>query len=83
MIRLEWTTAITTGIFIFLFLVFVSWIFYNFKRPLDPSTKTDDLLQCPICSMVIFDYRKSGFLICPHCHSLVGQEHIRNAKKQG
>jgi hypothetical protein len=81
MIRLEWTTAITAGLFLSLFLVFASWIFYNLKRPYDPSTKPDDLLQCPICSMVIFDYRKSGLLVCPHCRSLVDQEHIRNARE--
>ena len=82
MIRIMWDTAVAGWIFGTLSLVFGLWIFYNLKQARDPSSKAEDLRQCPICSLVIFDYRKTGLIVCPHCHSLIGQDQNDPLKKE-
>jgi len=72
MICLNFFFAIAAYLFLFILLLFWSWIFYNSNRYGDfPRLNVKFFQQCPICSHLFFNDEAKGVLTCPRCDSLI------------
>ena len=62
-------------------LVLGRWIIYTYHVDHEASflQKKEDLIVCPYCTHLFFDYRKQKVKICPRCESYV-EEADKNAK---
>ena len=55
MIKIDFSSAIAIYLSFSIFLVFVLWIFYNYKKN-DIINETQYLRQCPYCTYMFFNY---------------------------
>jgi phage FluMu protein Com len=70
MIRIDLIQFISLIITFALVLVFVLWMTYNYREGDELLERTDDLVQCPFCTFVFFQYKKGAEVsICPRCKS--------------
>jgi len=74
MIKIDFELAVTVFLTIFLFLVITSWMFYNYSKERNSSTDSANLMQCPYCAHVFFDYSGNELRKCPKCHSYIELE---------
>jgi uncharacterized paraquat-inducible protein A len=77
MIKINFSLAIAVFLSLSLFLVFILWIFYNFRRTYI-GNETKYLQQCPYCTYIFFQYgpgqpgKEPGgdqMIACPRCQS--------------
>lgn len=68
MIKINIVTAISIYLCFSLSIVFILWIFYNYRKS-GMFNKTDYLQQCPYCTFIFFNYKKTDIQICPQCKS--------------
>lgn len=61
-------------------LVYISWIFYNWKEKTCVDYLTDYLYHCPYCTQVFYVYQAQSYYQCPKCGSLIQREQISNVK---
>jgi len=54
-----------------LLLVFLSWIFYNFRKNEDVNYRIEYFHKCPFCTYVFFSYADDPVTACPRCRSLI------------
>ena len=71
MIRIDAVQFISCALSIFLLLVFILWIFYNYKDSGKLSDNSENLAQCPYCTFVFFEYKKEALSVCPRCKSYI------------
>lgn len=74
MIPIDASLAIAVFLSIFLGVVFVLWIFYNFYGGSKGTVvePVEDVQQCPYCTYVFINYAGRGMVMCPRCHSYIG-----------
>lgn len=74
MIQVDVVLAIAIFLSISLAVVFVLWIFYNFRggeeKALPDNAK--QVQQCPYCAYVFVSYKQGDVLMCPRCKSYIG-----------
>jgi len=70
MITIELSFAIGLFILISFLLVFMLWIFYNYRES-STFNELKYLLQCPYCTYVFFNYKEKEMLVCPRCKSYI------------
>lgn len=73
MIKIDIAAAVSIYLCLSIFLVFLLWIFYNFREP-SAKGKTDHLRQCPYCTHVFFNDKAEGVAVCPQCQSYISLE---------
>ncbi len=67
-------SAIALYLIVTVVLVMAGWIFYNWGTEKPLAEQQQFLAQCPYCTFVFFDYKKSNIKICPNCKSYITQE---------
>jgi len=55
MIKIDFSSAISIYLCLSIFLVFILWIFYNYRRD-GILNETKYLQQCPYCTYMFFNY---------------------------
>ena len=68
MIKIDINIAISTFLSLSILLVFVLWLFYNYRRDSLVSELTE-LKQCPYCAHVFPKDTNSELENCPQCKS--------------
>jgi len=60
MIKINFSSAISIYLCFSIILVFIAWVFYNYRKD-GISSETKDLQQCPYCTYIFFNHapRKS------------------------
>ncbi len=74
MIKVDIVLAIAVILSVFLAVVFVLWMFYNFRgnRTKTPTDTVEQVQQCPYCTYVFVSYKQGDVLMCPRCKSYLG-----------
>ncbi len=74
MIQVDVVLAIAIVLSLFLAVVFVLWIFYNFRgdTTATPADTVEKVQQCPYCTCVFISYKQGEVLMCPRCKSYIG-----------
>ena len=74
MIRVDVVLAIAIILSVSLAVVFVLWIFYNFRgsKIKTPADTVEQVQQCPYCTYVFVSYKRWDVLVCPRCKSYIG-----------
>lgn len=78
MIQVDVVLAIAVILSVSLAVVFVLWIFYNFRGGKERPTagSVEQVQQCPYCTYVFVSYKQGGVLMCPRCKSYIGDAPI-------
>jgi transposase-like protein len=63
----HWAAALY--IFFVLVVVIGKWIFYNLNDEATILGRSQFLEECPYCTHVYFDYRRTRLKVCPRCQS--------------
>ena len=73
MITLDFSLSVAIFSSLALALVLGRWIIYTYHVDGEASflQKKEDLIVCPYCTHLFFDYRKQKVKICPRCESYV------------
>lgn len=73
MITLDFSFAIAFFTSVVLALVVGRWVIYtyNVSRETAFLQKKENLIVCPYCTHLFFDYQRQGVKICPKCESYV------------
>ena len=75
MIQVDIVLATAIFLAIFLTVVFVLWIFYNFpggKRK-TAADSVEQVQQCPYCAYVFVSYEQGDVVMCPRCKSYIAE----------
>ncbi len=74
MIQVDIVLAIAVLLSFSLAVVFVLWIFYNFRGGKERTTadSVDQVQQCPYCTYVFVNDEQGEVLMCPRCKSYIG-----------
>ena len=74
MIQIDIVLAISVFLSVFLGVVFVLWIFYNFRggRKKIGADSVEHVHQCPYCTYVFVSYQQTDVFMCPRCRSYIG-----------
>lgn len=70
MIKIDLLTAVSLYLILSTCLVFIFWIFYNYRNN-SLVTESEDLAQCPFCTYLFVKYQKDNLQICPRCKSYI------------
>lgn len=72
MIKIDIVSAIAVFLCLSLILVFVFWIFYNYRER-NIVNEMRFFKQCPYCTYIFFYYKQDPqeLLICPRCKSYI------------
>ncbi len=75
MIQVDIVLAITILLSSSLVVVFLLWMFYNFRGGKDKgiSDTSDQVQQCPYCTHVFVNYKQKDVLMCPRCKSYIAE----------
>ena len=75
MITLDFDTAIAIFLSSCILVVFAGWIIYTLTEKGTPRQgDLDQLVQCPFCSYMFYNYSPKDLVACPQCHSYIKQE---------
>lgn len=80
MIQVDVILAIAIILSVSLAVVFVLWIFYNFRggKTKTPADAVEQVQHCPYCTYVFVSHKQGDILMCPRCKS-----YIANAPSSG
>lgn len=80
---IDFITAITLFISCVLLLVIGHWLMYNNSEDARASgqKKSTLVIQCPYCSTLFFDSKKSFLPKCPRCQSYVDKKESLKKEK--
>ena len=81
MIHIDLFFTIATFLFVTILLVIGHWIFYTYKEEQPSTNEVKNLLQCPYCTYLFFDYEESVLRICPRCESYITVSEVNNISK--
>ena len=71
MITVDIFLAIAVFLSVFLCVVFIVWIFYNFYNEKTADHDIESVHQCPYCTYVFVNHSKQDVLVCPRCWSYI------------
>lgn len=71
MIKIDIFWAIAIFLSVSLGIVFVLWIFYNFRR--GSTANQGEIQQCPYCTHVFLSHDQGDIQACPRCQSYIGE----------
>ncbi|MBI5149598.1 MAG: hypothetical protein HZA28_02345 [Candidatus Omnitrophica bacterium] len=72
MIKVDLLLAVAIFLSVPLCLVFLLWIFYNFRRGQTTTLDEAQVRQCPYCTHVFLSYGEGEIQMCPRCQSYIG-----------
>ena len=78
MIKIDLATAISVYLIISICIVFVLWIFYNY-RDMKSQQNSGEFRQCPYCTFLFLDVIKKTAPTCPRCHSYLDKNEGKGA----
>jgi len=83
MILIDFSLAVTIFICVVLALVFGRWIIYTYNNSdqMVLLEQKEELVICPYCTHIFFDYHKGKVKICPRCESYIALEEIKKEVK--
>lgn len=77
MIHVDIVLAIAIFLSISLGVVFLLWVFYNFRggRGTAVGDNIEQVQQCPYCAYVFTCTRQAGVFKCPRCRSYIDEKY--------
>lgn len=76
MIQVDIVLAISIFLSISLGVVFLLWVFYNFRggRGTAVGDDIEQVQQCPYCAYVFVSLKQADVLMCPRCRSYIAEQ---------